>query len=125
MVDLWLYDYKETDARLHLKYTGVPQKPILENLQLLHDAGAKIVLRCPMVPQHNARQEHLDGIVALARRLPKLTGVELLPYYDLWRGKLVRFGLPERLPRSVKPPDRTTMQSWNDHLRRQGVHVVG
>jgi glycyl-radical enzyme activating protein len=124
VVDLWLYDYKETDPRLHLRYMGVPQTDILENLKRLHAAGARILLRCPMIPQHNARQEHLDGIAALARELPKLEGVELLPYYDLWRAKLKRFGLESRLPESVKPPPRSTVQSWVDYLRKRGVRIV-
>lgn len=124
LVDLWLYDFKETDPRLHAKLTGVGNSQILANLQRLHDTGAKILLRCPMIPQHNARPEHLDGIAALAQRLPKLEGVELLPYYDLWRPKLKRFGLPSRLPETVKPPDRATVGGWNDYLRRRGVRVV-
>jgi glycyl-radical enzyme activating protein len=124
MVDLWLYDFKETDPRLHLRYTGVAQGPILANLRQLHDAGAKILLRCPMIPQHNARREHLDGIVRLSHELPKLAGVELLPYYDLWRGKLQRFGLESKLPDAVKPPDRATVDQWNDYLRQRGVRLV-
>ncbi len=123
-VDLWLYDYKETDSRLHERFTGKPNTLIVENLQRLHDAGAKILLRCPMIPQHNARKEHLDGIAKLAQRLPKLEGVELLPYYDLWRAKLKRLGLKSRLPDSVKPPDRNTVKSWSDYLRNQGVRIV-
>jgi pyruvate formate lyase activating enzyme len=124
LVDLWLYDFKETDGRLHEKFTGKPNGPILENLERLHAAGAKILLRCPMIPEHNARKEHLDGIVALARRLPKLQGVELLPYYDLWRAKLKRFGLKSELPESVKPPKRETVDSWRAYLRRGGVRPV-
>jgi glycyl-radical enzyme activating protein len=123
-VDYWLYDYKETDPRLHLKYTGVPQAPVLANLKRLYATGAKILLRCPMIPQHNARQEHLDGIVKLSRELPKLEGVELLAYYDLWRAKLTRFGLPSRISESVKPPDRATVNSWTDYLSQRGVRVV-
>jgi pyruvate formate lyase activating enzyme len=121
LVDLWLFDYKETDPALHLKYTGVPRAGIVENLKRLHAAGAKIVLRCPMIPGHNARLSHLDGIVALARELPKLLGVELLPYYDLWRAKLARLGMESRLPASVKPPDRKTVDGWLDYLRQRGV----
>jgi len=77
-----------------------------------------------MIPQFNARDDHLDGIVALSRELPKLVGVELLPYFGLWRAKLERFGLESRLPESVKPPDRETLRSWNDYLRGKGVSVV-
>ena len=125
LVDLWLYDFKETDSRLHERFTGKPNGPILDNLRKLHDGGANVLLRCPMIPGHNARGEHLDGIAALCARLPKLRGVELLPYYDLWRAKLARFGLTTSLPDSVKPPSRATFDSWKSHLRRRGVHVVG
>lgn len=125
LVDLWLYDFKETDPELHAKFTGFYSSQILANLRQLHAAGAKILLRCPMIPQHNARKEHLDGIVALARSLPKIEGVELLPYYDLWRAKLERFGLKSLLPESVKPPGRETLGSWKDYLKGRGVRVVG
>jgi pyruvate formate lyase activating enzyme len=125
VVDLWLFDYKETDANLHAKFTGRDLQTVLARLQQLHDSGAKVLLRCPMVPGHNARKEHLDGIVALSRKLPKLAGVELLPYYDLWRAKLKRFGLAMALPDTVKPPSRETVKQWNDYLRERSVRVVG
>lgn len=124
LVDLWLFDVKETDRRLHEKFTGKPNPLILSNLKLIHDAGGKIVLRCPMIPQHNARRDHLDGIVALARSLPNIEGVELLPYYDLWRAKLDRFGLTSELPNSVKPPGHDTVKGWHDYLRSRGTRMV-
>lgn len=125
LVDLWLFDFKETDSRRHEQYTGKPNGLILENLRQLHAAGAKILLRCPIIPQHNDRREHLDGIAALARALPNLQGVELLPYYDLWRGKLKRFSLESPLPESIKPPSRETVDGWKDHLRQRGVRLIG
>jgi pyruvate formate lyase activating enzyme len=125
VVDLWLFDYKETDPNLHIKFMGRELETILARLQQLHASGAKILLRCPMIPQCNARPEHLDGIAALARRLPNLLGVELLPYFDLWRPKLKRFGLTTALPDTVKPPSRETFKSWNDYLRRRGIRVIG
>jgi len=124
LVDLWLYDFKESDPRLHERFTGKSNSLIIANLRRLHDSGAKILLRCPMIPQHNARKDHLDGIVTLAGNLPKLEGVELLPYYDLWRAKLVRFGFASTFPKSIKQPDRETVQSWTDYLRQRGVRVV-
>ncbi len=125
LVDLWLYDYKETDPRLHQKFTGFWNSEILANLRRLHAAGEKILLRCPMIPQYNARQEHLDGIVALSRELPDLEGVELLAYYDLWRAKLKRFGLETSFPETVKPPSAETVRSWKDYLGQRGVVVRG
>ena len=125
VVDLWLFDYKESDPARHFAFTRSELPTILKRLEQLHDAGADILLRCPMIPDHNAHQDHLDGIVALTRRLPNLRGVELLPYFDLWRGKLKRFGLTSNLPGSVKPPSRETMKSWNDYLRKRGVRLVG
>lgn len=125
LVDLWLYDVKETDSRLHEKFVGKPNDLVLANLRRLHDDGAEILIRCPMIPQHNARGEFLDQLATLALSLPKIQGVQLLPYYDLWRAKLDRFGLATDLPESVKPPDRSTVESWETHLRRRGVKVVG
>ncbi len=124
VVDLWLFDYKETDPVLHRHFTGRELSIILDRLQQLYDTGAKILIRCPMIPGYNARRQHLDGIVALTRRLPKLQGVELLPYYDLWRPKLKRFGLVSSFPESVKPPSAETVRSWNDYLRERGVRVA-
>ena len=118
------FDFKETDPLLHTRFTGFGNGGILANLRRLHAAGAKIVLRCPMIPQYNARKQHLDGIAAVAGELPALEGVELLPYYDFWRTKLKRFGLVSALPESVRPPDPSTVQSWIDYLRRGGVRVL-
>ncbi len=122
--DLWLYDYKETDPDLHRRFTGQDNRVILENLRKLHDAGAQILVRCPMIPEHNAREQHLAGIVSLCRKLPRLQGVELLPYYDLWRAKLKRFGLKSEFPDTVKPPAHETAESWKAYLRERGVRVI-
>lgn len=121
LVDFWLFDYKETDSQLHEKYVGKPNELILSNLKQLVKADAKILLRCPMIPGYNARREHLDGIAALAKSMPGIEGVELLPYYDLWRAKLDRFGLTTEFPESVKPPDSETVKGWRDYLRSRGV----
>jgi glycyl-radical enzyme activating protein len=125
LVDLWLFDYKETDPRLHETFVGKPRELVVSNLNRLHDAKARILLRCPMIPKHNARRDHLDGIVSLTHRLPRLQGVELLPYYDMWRAKLKRFGLPDDFPGTVKPPPPDTVKKWQDYLRDRNVKVIG
>ena len=123
-VDLFLYDYKETDPQLHKTFIGQTNEKILANLRGLHRAGARILLRCPMIPEYNARKEHLDGIAAIARELPHLKGVELLPYHRLGRAKLNRFGLFTRVPEAVQPPDKATVDGWVAYLTGRGLRTV-
>lgn len=125
VVSLWLYDIKETDDERHARFTGVGLSKILENLRRLHDAGAEILIRCPVIPEHNAGEDHLSALADLANSLPRIRGVELLPYFDLWRAKLPRLGLADRLPATVKPPEAATVEGWNDFLRKRGVRLAG
>ncbi len=124
VTDLFLFDCKETDPQLHASFTGQTNVGIRKNLRALHAAGANILLRCPMIPEYNARKEHLVGIAALARELPNLKGVELLPYHRLGRPKVNRFGLVSRMPESVKPPEGPEIDGWVLYLRQRGAKVV-
>ena len=49
-VDLFLFDYKATDARVHREYVGCDNAPILRTLRALYETGANILLRCPIIP---------------------------------------------------------------------------
>ena len=66
LVDLFLYDLKETDPVLHKQWTGVELKPILDNLRALDRLGSQLILRCPAIPGLNDRDDHFAGIAGLA-----------------------------------------------------------
>lgn len=91
-VDLFLWDVKETDAALHKQFTGVDNARILENLHRLDAAGAKMVLRCPIIPGYNARPEHLAGIAALANSLTNVQRIDVEPYHPLGSSKSAAIG---------------------------------
>lgn len=91
-VDIFLYDVKDTDPARHLKTTGVPLEPILENLRRLDAADANTILRCPLVPGLNADAAHLAGIADLANSLRHVTAITLHPYHPLGRSKSDRLG---------------------------------
>ena len=97
--DLFLYDCKETDDALHRRFTGVSNALILENLLRLDGIGAKIVLRCPIIPNHNDRPAHHEGIERLAARLRNPVKIEKLPYHALGASKAQSIGeaYPEQL----------------------------
>ncbi len=103
LVDLFLYDYKETDPTRHRDYTGVPQTIIVENLLRLDRLGAKTILRCPIIPGLNARDDHFAGIAALANRLDTIHEIHLMPYHPLGKSKNERLGKTERMEETAFP----------------------
>lgn len=91
-VDLFLWDYKETDEELHKKFTGVSNKLILSNLELLNSLGARVILRCPLIDGYNYREEHIRQIGILAERLDCVIGVDVEPYHPLGKSKCEAMG---------------------------------
>ncbi len=100
--DTFLYDYKLTDPDEHKKYTGVSNEMILDNLRLLNDIGAHVILRCPLIPGVNMKSDHYDGIASIAKNFACVTEVQLLPYHSLASVKAARIGMvakcAERIP---------------------------
>lgn len=90
--DLFLADYKESDEALHKNFTGVSNKTILENFRRLDEAGAKIELRCPIIPERNDREDHYKGIAELANSLSNVVEITLEPYHPLGISKSENFG---------------------------------
>ena len=105
-------------------YTGVPNGSILDNLGRLHDADATILVRLPIVPGLNDRQEHFREVAHLVEPLPRLLGVEVLPYHSLGIGKRPRFGLEPDADGNPEPPSTETVAEWVDSLRGMGVTVI-
>jgi len=95
-VDLFLYDFKETDPIKHKEYTGVTNRLILQNLSALYKAGANIILRCPLIPGINDSDEHLIGIVNIYKQFPALAGIEIMPYHNLGNDKAKNIGSEDK-----------------------------
>jgi len=123
-VDLFLYDIKETDDARHREFTGVPNRLILQNLRALHERGACMLLRLPIIPGYNDRDDHFDAVAALARDLPNLQGVEIMPYHRLGTSKVDRLGMDPAAREQSQPPEQETVNDWINRLREAGVNVV-
>jgi pyruvate formate lyase activating enzyme len=86
LVDCFLYDWKITDPAAHFRWTGVDNLLIRENLKKLHDRGAAVILRCPVIPDVN------DGTRVFFDVGPARTAVRLvadLVDHIVVRGKLL------------------------------------
>ena len=124
LVDLFLYDYKATGYDLHQALTGRPNVLILANLEMLYQAGARITLRCPLVPKVNDTQAHFEALADLSRRYPDLVGIEILPYHRAGLNKYALLGIPEPCMDAAVPDDQT-LDHWPSAASQNGVFSRG
>lgn len=79
-IDLIFYDIKLFAPDLHLRYTGVDNRVILNNFaRLARVAREKMIPRVPLVPGITATRENLSDIASYLHELGYERG-ELLPY---------------------------------------------
>jgi pyruvate formate lyase activating enzyme len=122
LTDLFLFDIKETDPVRHEQWTGMPLKPILDNLRRLAAAGCRIVLRLPLAPGFNDRPDHFEGVAKVARELPNLEGADLLPYHRMGEGKPAALGRGDVAP-PCREPDPELIHQWKEQFARAGLVV--
>lgn len=123
LTDRFLYDYKLTDSARHRAYTGVSLEPILQNLTMLSEMGARIWLRCPIIPGVNDDEAHLKGIAALAERLSGIDEVHLEPFHPLGTGKSVLLDRPYPFAHLTFLEKEDTAR-WGDYVRARTTKPV-
>ena len=80
-VDYVMMDLKLMDPERHRHYTGVPNEPILENLEQLKKSGKPFRIRIPVIPGVNDSDENFEQTALRLTDAPALEQVELLPYH--------------------------------------------
>jgi glycyl-radical enzyme activating protein len=118
LVDLFLYDYKATGPE-HERLTGVGNETILANLDLLVRSGAKVILRCPLIPGVNDTDEHFSAIAGIERRYPCLLGIEILPYHNLGAAKSESIGKKPAIDIAFAVVEEKKLE-WLEKLRQCG-----
>lgn len=93
VTDLWLYDIKGMDPVKHREHTGIDNAAIHRNLRMLDANGAKIILRCPMIPGVNDFPENLSALAKLADELKNAEAINVEPYVAYGIDKAHKLGL--------------------------------
>ena len=100
--DLFLYDLKLMDDKDHIKYTGVSNKPVLENLICLISEGKQVIIRIPVIPgitdtKKNIREikEFLTNLIKERKSISPLK-ISLLPYHSIAKNKYARFHIDNK-----------------------------
>lgn len=109
--DLFLYDIKILNDEKHVRFTGASNKVILENYRRLIAAGARVIVRMPVIPGVNEED---------ARHLPAFFNengwperCELLPYHKLGENK---YAALSRDGRVFSVPDKARMEELKKNL---------
>ncbi len=94
--DLFLYDLKLMDEGKHIKYTGVSNKTILQNLEKLSAIHNNICVRIPIIPGVNDDEENIDRSI-LFLKSTSIRNIGILPYHDIGIYKYDKLGIQYRL----------------------------
>lgn len=96
-VDLYLYDIKMIDENEHIRFTGVSNDLILNNLERLLRAGKQLDIRIPLIPGITDTDENIARIIRYLKDLNKPLKVHLLPYNKIGEAKYERFSITRRI----------------------------
>ncbi len=79
--DLFLFDLKHMDNKLHQHYTGVANDLILHNLKKLAENGQLIRVRIPLIPGINDDEKNIRATGSFVAQCKGIQGIDVLPYH--------------------------------------------
>ena len=111
LTDLFLLDIKAVDTSLHKQLTGQDNAGILALAHYLADHGKSLWIRRVLVPGLTDSEEDLTALRDLARSLPTLKRLEVLPYHTLGTFKWEKLGIPYSLEGTPVPTKEQVAQA--------------
>ena len=117
--DIFLYDLKAFDEKVHIRCTGQSNKVILERLKYIDDHSGKLEIRIPYVPGFN--DDQIEGIALFLKSLKNVTAVRILPYHNYAGSKYEALGLKNTLPRL---PDQMDTEAAKRILKAHGIKCL-
>jgi pyruvate formate lyase activating enzyme len=120
-VDLFLYDLKHMDDKMHKKLTGVSNKLILKNLEIIKSFHKETWIRIPVLPGFNDNYSNIEATCLYLKEL-NFVDVFILPYTRLAEDKHQRLGL-EYLHAGLNEPGSDYMKKIADIYKYYGINV--
>ena len=120
---LFLYDIKGIDDGKHVANTGVSNRLILSNLELLLSAGADVIVRIPLVPGYNDGERDLELLKEFLRGLRgRILRAEIMPYHRIGLGKASSLGIEPGETGKI-PDGKAFVEKWRGALVPSGVEI--
>ena len=121
VTDLFLFDIKVIDPASHQKFTGVPNKIILDNLQKLAGIAREIHVRVPCISGVNDSLAQIEGTARFVASIG-LSQIVLLPYNSAAGAKYAWLGREFALS-DTETQDDHYMNNLADICRQAGLQV--
>jgi pyruvate formate lyase activating enzyme len=121
LVDLFLYDLKHIDEEEHKKLTGVSNRWILENLEKLVRRGKTVIVRIPVIPDHNDTQQNISQSKDFLSSLG-IRRVDLLPFNKAAGSKYKLIG-KNYICEGLDPPSDERMNRIKAEFEHAGIET--
>jgi len=95
--DLVYFDLKHLDPARHNELTGVPLEPVLRNLKTIAARSIPLVIRVPLIPEHNDARENLEAMARLVKETAPASVVHIMPYHRYGESKYGSVGMKYKL----------------------------
>lgn len=122
-IDLVFIDIKHMDEDMHLKYTEMSNKKILENIKELHELNNDVVVRIPLIEGVNSSEDNIINTARFVKQHIPNPKIELLPYHNFGDEKYEALGI-EKPSREFKRPSEEKINRLKNLIKAEGVSVV-
>ncbi len=119
--DLFLYDFKLSDAAKHQKLTGASNQEIIANLRKLTAIHPGVVLRIPIIEGVNAEVAFVEETIECIQGL-NFREVHLLPYHAIATHKYKKLGR-DYPGEKMQVPTRDKMNQLRELFAQHGFSV--
>lgn len=119
-LDLYLMDIKHMNSAKHKEFTSQPNELILENAKKITDAGARLIVRTPVIPTFNATKEEIGEIAKFASSLKGVTQMHILPYHRIGTDKYKGLNREYSLT-GIEPPSKELMNELLEVVNSYGL----
>ncbi|MFH2095192.1 MAG: glycyl-radical enzyme activating protein [Bacteroidota bacterium] len=122
LTGLFLFDLKVMDEKKHLKWTGVSNTAIKENLRILDRGNFPLRIRIPLLKGINNGEECVSGFIGFISSLKNDHPVDLLPYHALGQNKAMKYCL-DYPQHEFKNISRKEIENIAARFKQAGIKV--
>lgn len=93
--DIYLFDIKHMDSKIHKEITNVPNELILENLKKLSSLKANINIRLPLIKDINDDDKNISKLIEFLKTI-NFNKINILPYHKMGQDKYEKLNMNAR-----------------------------